>query len=101
MPLLKVADVGCGDVGVAGKNVKKCHRDKFTIVRGTAGDPKLHGGQLDAISLQWVYHELTKYLEMLAQFKRALKPGGRLVMIDPLPRKTASQARSGKPCGGF
>ena len=116
----KVADVGCGEgelaliwsrtVGPSGhvyaedideknalaparKNVKKFHASNVTVIRGTLDDPKLPTGQLDGISLEWVYHELTKYPEMLGQFKRALKPEGRLVIIDPLARKTATQAR--------
>ena len=120
----KAAEVGCGDgevaliwgrtVGPSGhvyaedidekgalaparKNVKRFHAANVTVVRGTVEDPKLPAGQLDAISLQWVYHELTKYPEMLAQFKRALKPGGRLVIIDPLPRKTAPQRADEEP----
>lgn len=37
---------------------------------------------------------MVKYPEMLARFHDALKPEGRLIILDPLARKTASRPRA-------
>ncbi len=114
-----VAEVGCGEgeaalvwsrvVGPTGhvwaedidpKAVKASrrlmrdhHAKNVTVQLGSVDDPHLPAGSLDGISLFFVYHELVKYPEMLARFHAALKPDGRLVIIDPMPNKTASRPR--------
>ena len=45
-------------------------------------DVGLPAGELDAIMLRTSYHHLIKPLVALHQFDRALKPGGRLLIID-------------------
>jgi precorrin-6B methylase 2 len=115
----QVADVGCGGgqiavvwsrvVGPAGhvwaedidpralrgarRLMKAQHARNVTVLQGDAADPRLPAGKLDAISLLFVYHELVKYPEMLARFRAALKPDGRLIILDPTARKTASRPR--------
>ncbi len=118
-PGSQVADVGCGEgeialvwgraVGATGhvwaedidphalraaRKLMKEHRARnVTVLQGDVADPRLPAGKLDGISLFFVYHELVKYPEMLARFHDALKPGGRLAILDPLARKTASRPR--------
>ena len=56
-----------------------------TIVRpilGTVQDPKLPEASCDLILLVDVYHELDYPYEMTAAMIRALKPGGRLVLVE-------------------
>ncbi|MBL9209393.1 MAG: methyltransferase domain-containing protein [Opitutaceae bacterium] len=56
-----------------------------TIVRpilGTVQDPKLPEGGVDTILLVDVYHELEFPYEMTQAMIRALKPGGRLVLVE-------------------
>jgi predicted methyltransferase len=60
---------------------------------GTATDPKLPPGALDAILIVNAYHEMGSYDSMLTAMFRALKPGGLLAIIDPegkpnLPRSS-------------
>ena len=115
-----LADVGCGSgeialiwsrtVGPAGrvwaedidakgalkqarKLMGKHHARNVTVIQGEPANPKLPKGQLDAIFLLDVYHEIKQQREMLAHFQEALKPGGRLAIIDPFPRKTGSRPR--------
>jgi len=52
-----------------------------TIV-GRADDPRLPEGTLDAILVVNAYHEMRSYDAMLQGMYRALKPGGKLVLID-------------------
>ncbi len=59
-------------------------RDKLAyieVVLGTVDDPRLPEG-LDGILVFNAYHEFREYDAMLAAMFRALRPGGRLVVID-------------------
>lgn len=87
-------DIGARQVKAARKQAKKHHARNVTVIRGEAADPHLPAGALDGISLFWVYHELEKYPEMLASFRKALKPDGRLVIVDPTPHKTGERPRA-------
>jgi predicted methyltransferase len=64
------------------------------IVRGEENDPKLPAGQLDAVLVVNAYHEFAEYAAVLARVREALKPGGRLVLIEPAPRRPADVTRA-------
>lgn len=64
-----------------------------TVVAGTVDDPKLAAGTVDAILLVKVYHELTRHRAMLARMRDALKPGGRLVIVDQIDRSRLHATR--------
>jgi len=107
-PRSVVADVGCGDgyftfhlarrVGPQGKvyaedivprvlskisgGARKEHLTQIEVVLGSADDPRLPAGALDAILVDDAFHEMAKYDVMLQGMLRALKPGGRLGIID-------------------
>ena len=53
-----------------------------TAVLGTPRDPRLPAGAADVALVLDVYHHLDYPAEMLAQIRRALKPGGRLIVVD-------------------
>jgi protein-L-isoaspartate O-methyltransferase len=86
-------------------NMKR--RNVDTIVRpilGTVQDPKLPEGSVDTILLVDVYHELDYPYEMARAMIKALKPGGRLVLVEyrgedpdvpikPLHKMTVAQVR--------
>lgn len=55
------------------------------VVRGEIDDPRLPARSLNAVLVVDAYHEMTEYEAMLAGFYRALKPGGRLVILDLVP----------------
>jgi ubiquinone/menaquinone biosynthesis C-methylase UbiE len=103
-----VADVGAGSgfmsfkmaklVGPAGKvyanDVQpemleklraRAQRDKVANVQtvlGTETDPKLPAGSIDLILMVDVYHEFSHPQEMLDRMREALKPAGRLVLVE-------------------
>jgi predicted methyltransferase len=56
------------------------------IVRGEEDNPYLPDATLDGILIVNAYHEFAEYRAMLGHMQRALKPGGRLVLIEPIPR---------------
>ena len=51
-------------------------------VLGTVIDPKLPEGELDAIVLIDVYHEFSHPVHMLEKMRAALKPKGRLILVE-------------------
>jgi ubiquinone/menaquinone biosynthesis C-methylase UbiE len=60
-------------------------KEKLThveVVQATETDPRLPAGLLDLILMVDVYHELARPQEMLRQLRGALKPDGRLVLIE-------------------
>jgi precorrin-6B methylase 2 len=78
--------------------------DRVKPVLGTIQDPQLPAGSCDLILLVDVYHEFDHPYEMARGMIRALKPGGRLVLVEyrgedpavpikPLHKMTAAQVR--------
>ena len=49
---------------------------------GTADDPKLPIGQLDAVLMVYAYHEMERPVALLRNAARALKPDGRLGIVE-------------------
>lgn len=83
---------------------KKGVEKRVTPVLGAEDDPRLPAGALDTILLVDVYHELEFPHEMTQAMVRALKPGGRLVLVEyrgedaavpikPLHKMTEAQVR--------
>ncbi|MGD8698105.1 MAG: methyltransferase domain-containing protein [Gemmatimonadales bacterium] len=104
----RVADIGAGDgyftrhlarvVGDAGRvfTVEISQRalsqlrrlateegfENIEVIEGETDDPRLPNASLDAVLVVNAYHEMTDYQAMLDGMLAALKPGGRLVMLD-------------------
>ena len=120
-----VADVGAGDgfftsrlaraVGANGrvfavdiddaamdrlrKRLQEDGIENVTIVKGAPDDPKLPERALDAALIVNAYHEMEQHQSILAALRRALKPDGRLVIVEPVThsrrgRPRADEARS-------
>jgi SAM-dependent methyltransferase len=53
-----------------------------TLVEGTFDDPKLPPAAIDLAIMVDVYHELSQPQAMLRHLREALKPGGRLVLLE-------------------
>ena len=107
-PGMVVADVGAGTgymtlrlakrVGPSGKvygedvqpemlrrlrqNASKAGFENIEEVLGTESDPKLPAGKLDLILLVDVYHEFSQPQVMVRKMREALKPDGRLVLLE-------------------
>jgi ubiquinone/menaquinone biosynthesis C-methylase UbiE len=103
-----VADVGAGNgymtwrlaesVGPAGKvyandiqpemlemlrkNMQQRNLKNVETVLGTFDDPKLPAKALDLVLLVDVYHEFSEPQKMLRRIREALKPDGRLVLLE-------------------
>ena len=53
-----------------------------TLVQGTSDDPKLAPASVDLELMVDVYHELSQPQVMLQHLREALRPGGRLVLLE-------------------
>ncbi len=53
-----------------------------TLVQGAIDDPKLAASSLDLVLMVDVYHEFSEPQRMLRALRTALKPGGRLVLLE-------------------
>ena len=64
------------------RNAADAHLANVETVLGTEDDPKLPSGRIDLILLVDVYHEFSHPQEMLRNMRQALKPDGRLVLVE-------------------
>jgi ubiquinone/menaquinone biosynthesis C-methylase UbiE len=137
-PGMTVADIGAGTgymtlrmarrVGPTGKvygvDIQQIMIDRLTAnarragltnvepVLGTSADPRLPAGRIDLALMVDVYHELSQPQAMLDALHRALKPSGRLVLLEyrkedpsipirPEHEMTVAQARQELEASGF
>jgi SAM-dependent methyltransferase len=68
--------------------------DNVDVVQGDVADPHLPVGTLDAVLVVNAYHEMEQFASMLDHLRRALKPGGRLVLVEPLDPRLRGESRS-------
>jgi predicted methyltransferase len=114
-----VADIGAGDgfftirladvVGPAGRvfavdirdealerlrrRLREEPRANVTVVKGLTTDPRLPAASLDAALIVNAYHEMSEHQAMLSAIRTALKPTGRLVIVDPITDARRAAAR--------
>jgi ubiquinone/menaquinone biosynthesis C-methylase UbiE len=63
--------------------------ENVTFIKGTETDPKLPEGQVDVVFAFDAYHHFSNPEKMLAAFYKALRPDGRLVIVDYYKRESA------------
>lgn len=61
---------------------KQSRFENIEPIQGTLTDPKLPEGEVDLILLVDVYHEFSHPEQMLQAMRRALKPHGRLALVE-------------------
>lgn len=62
-------------------------------VLGAYDNPKLPANSLDAVVILDAYHEMDDYEKILKHIYGALKPGGRLVLIEPIAKERLDWTR--------
>lgn len=74
-------------------HLQKAGRQNVEVVLGAYDDPRLPSEQLDAAILMDTYHEIDEYLTVLRHIKKALKPKGRLLVLEKLKTYTIGKSR--------
>jgi len=64
------------------RRLKSAKLTNVTPILGSIDDPKLPPASIDMALMVDVYHELSRPQEMLRHIREALKPGGRLVLLE-------------------
>lgn len=64
------------------QNVARLGLQNVQLILGEPDDPKLPDNAVDLILMVDVYHEFANPEVMLQRFRRALKPAGRLVLVE-------------------
>ena len=64
------------------------------VIEGVADDPKLAAASVDAVLIVNAYHEMDAHQPLLSRLKAALKPGGRLVIVEPIADSRRDRPRS-------
>jgi ubiquinone/menaquinone biosynthesis C-methylase UbiE len=93
-------------------NLKQMKVENVTPILCTAEDTKLPAGEVDLAIMVDVYHECSHPEETLAGIRNALKPGGRLVLVEfraedpevpikPEHKMSVEQARAEVEAQGF
>ena len=114
-----VADVGCHEgyltvhmakkVGAEGKvyavdinknrlkslrgHLKERNLDNVETVLGDYDNPKLPEDALDVVVIMDTYHEMVDYMDILKHVKSALKPNGRIVLIEKIKSHARNKSR--------
>ena len=97
-------DIQKGMLDLLQRRLASQQLQNVTLVLGEPADPKLPPSSIDLALMVDVYHELGDPQTMLANIKKALKPDGRLALIEykgedpsvpilPLHKMTVAQAR--------
>jgi predicted methyltransferase len=75
-------DIQTGMLDLLRARMTRLRLANVTLVLGEPSDPKLPSAAIDLALMVDVYHELREPQTMLANIRKALKPGGRLVLIE-------------------
>ena len=75
-------DIQPGMLDLLSRRLNRAGLSNVTLVLGEPGDPKLPAASVDLALMVDVYHELADPQTMLANIRKALKPGGRLALIE-------------------
>jgi len=89
-------EIGASQLASLRESVKKEGLTNVTVVEGAPRSTNLPANCCDAIFIRDAYHHLTEPQDILKSFAAALKPGGRLAIIDFPPRPN-SQIPDGVP----
>ena len=122
---MSVADIGCHEgylsmhlaraVGTQGKvfsedvnqhrlrrlaqHAKELGIQNITTILGDYDNPKLPKGQLDIIFVIDTYHEIEEYTKVLKHLRKALKPHGKLLLLEKLKSHLRDRPRSAQTLG--
>jgi ubiquinone/menaquinone biosynthesis C-methylase UbiE len=105
-------DIEPGMLDAIAQRARREHVGNVATVRSSAQDPNLAPGSVDLLFMVDVYHELEYPYEMMTKVRTALKPRGRValieyraedpdVLIKPLHKMSERQVRREMQAAGF
>jgi ubiquinone/menaquinone biosynthesis C-methylase UbiE len=105
-------DIQEGMIRLMKKNIEDRKLRNVEIIQGTPTDPKLPPNSVDLVLMVDVYHEFSEPAVMMGHIKNALKPGGRVVLVEfrkvdpaipiqPLHKMSVQEVRSELEPMGF
>ena len=81
------------------KDIKDRNVTNVEVVLGEYDDPKLPKGLLDVVVVMDTYHEMEDNLKILSHIKEALKPNGRLLILEKLKAHKIGKSRDEQTAG--
>jgi ubiquinone/menaquinone biosynthesis C-methylase UbiE len=75
-------DIQPGMIELMKKNIETRKLRNVEIILGTPDDPKLPQAALDLVLMVDVYHEFSDPIPMMRHIQRAMKPNGRVVLVE-------------------
>lgn len=87
-------DVDPSALGRLRKRIEAEALRNVRIVEGTFSDPRLPVSAIDGALIVNAYHEMDRHQEMLAGIRKALKPNGRLVIVEPISERLRDASRA-------
>ena len=63
------------------------------VIRAESADPHLPAASLDAVLIVNAYHEMTEHGAILEHIRKALRPAGRLVIVEPITDRLRHESR--------
>lgn len=63
------------------------------MILGDYDNPNLPRNTLDVVVIMDTYHEMEDYMEILGHVHNALKPGGRIVIVEKLKSRIKGKSR--------
>jgi ubiquinone/menaquinone biosynthesis C-methylase UbiE len=75
-------DIQEGMIRLMKKNVEERKLQNVEIILGTPTDPRLPAKSVDVVLMVDVYHEFSDPVTMMRHIKNALKPDGRVVLVE-------------------
>ncbi len=87
-------DVSTKTLGELRERVTRDGLKNVNVVEGAYDDPRLPEGSLDAALIVNAYHEMIEYQAMLTNIRKALKPTGRLVILEPISASRRDSPRA-------
>jgi ubiquinone/menaquinone biosynthesis C-methylase UbiE len=86
-------DIDEGALTTLRQRIREAALDNIDVIHGDPRDPKLPSDSLNAALIVDAYHEMTEHEAMLTGIRQALKSGGRLVIVERMPRTTRDKPR--------
>jgi len=74
-------------------HLKERNIENVIVIEGEPEDPKLPKEKLDAVLILDTYHEMDGHMLVLEHIKTALKPEGRLVIVEPIRESLRGKGR--------